>query len=180
MVETHSAQYSANMDDIDRSILATLEKHGRISNDELAARVGLSPSPCLRRVRRLEQTGVIRGYQALVDPAAVGRGLRVFAGVRLIRHARADVVAFERAVIRLPEIIHTHHITGNYDYLLHVEVADLPAYEDFHANRLATLPSVASVTSYVTMKTLSPVQTGAAGPPRSARRRLRIGAWAKG
>lgn len=133
-----------------------------------------------RRVRRLEQTGVIRGYQALVDPAAVGRGLRVFAGVRLIRHARADVVAFERAVIRLPEIIHTHHITGNYDYLLQVEVADLPAYEDFHANRLATLPSVASVTSYVTMKTLSPVQTGAAGAPRSARRRLRIGAWAKG
>jgi DNA-binding Lrp family transcriptional regulator len=82
-------------------------------------------------------------------------------GVRLIRHARADVVAFERAVIRLPEVIHTHHITGNYDYLLHVEVADLPAYEDFHTNRLATLPSVAAVTSYVTMKTLSPVQTDA-------------------
>lgn len=99
--------------------------------------------------------------QALVDPAAVGRGLRVFAGVRLIRHACADVVAFERAVIRLPEVIHTHHITGNYDYLLHVEVADLPAYEDFHTNRLATLPSVAAVTSYVTMKTLSPVQTDA-------------------
>jgi Lrp/AsnC family leucine-responsive transcriptional regulator len=168
------------MDDIDRSILTTLEKHGRISNDELAARVGLSPSPCLRRVRRLEQTGVIRGYQALVDPAAVGRGLRVFAGVRLIRHARAHVVAFERAVIRLPEVIHTHHITGNYDYLLQVEVADLPAYEDFHANRLATLPSVAAVTSYVTMKTLSPVQTGAPGPPRVARRRSRIGAQARG
>ena len=72
-----------------------------------------------------------------------------------------NVVAFERAVIRLPEVIHTHHITGNYDYLLHVEVADLPAYEDFHTNRLATLPSVAAVTSYVTMKTLSPVQTDA-------------------
>ena len=154
-VEVCSAQYSANMDDIDRSILATLEKQGRISNDELAARVGLSPSPCLRRVRRLEQTGVIRGYQALVDPAAVGRGLRVFAGVRLIRHARADVVAFERAVVRLTEVVHTHHVTGNYDYLLQVEVADLPAYEDFHANRLASLPSVAAVTSYVTMKTLS-------------------------
>jgi Lrp/AsnC family transcriptional regulator, leucine-responsive regulatory protein len=147
------------MDDIDRSILATLDKNGRISNDELAARVGLSPSPCLRRVRRLEQTGVIRGYQALIDPAAVGRGLRVFAGVRLIRHARADVVAFEHAVIRLSEVIHTHHVTGNYDYLLQIEVADLPAYEDFHANRLATLPSVAAVTSYVTMKTLSPVST---------------------
>jgi Lrp/AsnC family leucine-responsive transcriptional regulator len=146
------------VDDVDRSILATLEKHGRISNDELAARVGLTPSPCLRRVRRLERTGAIRGYRALVDPAAVGRGLRVFAGVRLVRHARADVVAFETAVIRLPEVVvHTHHVTGNYDYLLQIEVADLAAYEDFHANRLASLPGVAAVTSYVTMKTLSPV-----------------------
>jgi len=87
------------------------------------------------------------GDRALIDPAAVGRGLRVFAGVRLVRHARADVVAFERAVVRLPEVVHTHHVTGNYDYLLQVEVADLPAYEDFHANRLASLPGVAMVTS---------------------------------
>ena len=72
------------MDEVDRSILAVLEKDGRISNAELAARVGLSPSPCLRRVRRLEETGVIRGYRALIDPVAVGRGLRVFAGVRLV------------------------------------------------------------------------------------------------
>ena len=106
-------------------------------------------------MRRLEKTGAIRGYRALIDPAAVGRSLRVFAGVRLVRHARADVVAFERAVVRLPEVVHSHHVTGNYDYLLQVEVADLPAYEDFHANRLASLPSVAMVTSYVTMKTLS-------------------------
>ncbi|HEY2059828.1 MAG TPA: Lrp/AsnC family transcriptional regulator [Amycolatopsis sp.] len=143
------------MDEVDRSILAVLETDGRISNAELAARVGLSPSPCLRRVRRLEETGVIRGYRAVLDPAAVGRGLRVFAGVRLVRHGRADVVAFERAVVRLPGVVHCHHVTGDYDYLLHVEVADLPAYEDFHAHRLAGLPSVAAVTSYVTMKTLS-------------------------
>jgi Lrp/AsnC family leucine-responsive transcriptional regulator len=142
------------MDDVDRSILAVLEKDGRINNADLAARVGLSPSPCLRRVRRLEQTGVIRGYRAIVDPAAVGRGLRVFAGVRLLRHARNDVLAFEREVIRLPEVVHTHHVTGNHDYLLQVEVADLPAYEQFHANRLAGLPGVAAVTSYVAMKTL--------------------------
>ena len=147
------------MDDVDRAILAVLEQHGRINNAELAARVGLSPSPCLRRVRRLEETGVIRGYRALIDPAAVGRSLRVFAGVRLIRHARADVLAFERAVARLTEVVHCHHVTGNYDYLLQVEVADLPAYEDFHANRLADLPGVAAVTSYVTMKTL-PAETG--------------------
>ena len=146
-----------------------LEKHGRISNAELAAQVGLSPSPCLRRVRRLEETGVIRGYRTLIDPAAIGRGLRVFAGVRLVRHARADVVAFERAVIRLPEVVQTHHVTGNYDYLLQVEVADLPAYEDFHANRLATLPGVAAVTSYVTMKTLSADTARPAGRRRGGR-----------
>ncbi|MGW7420540.1 Lrp/AsnC family transcriptional regulator [Streptomyces sp. NPDC054813] len=143
------------MDDVDRSILAVLEKHGRISNAELAARVGLSPSPCLRRVHRLEETGVIRGYRAEIDPAALGRSLRVFAGVRLMRHNRGDVAAFERAVVQLPEVVHVHHVTGNYDYLLQVEVADLPAYEAFHANRLADLPGVATVSSYVTMKTLS-------------------------
>ena len=143
------------MDDVDRAILAVLENNGRISNAELAAQVGLSPSPCLRRVRRLEETGMIRGYRAIVDPAAIGRGLRVFVGVRLLRHARADVAAFERAVVRLPEIACSHHITGNFDYLLQVEVADLPAYEDFHANRLASLPGVAAVNSYVTMKTLT-------------------------
>jgi Lrp/AsnC family transcriptional regulator, leucine-responsive regulatory protein len=144
------------VDEVDRSILGVLERHGRISNSELAARVGLSPSPCLRRVRQLEDAGVIRGYRALVDPAAVGRGLRVFAGVRLVRHTRADVVAFEGGVTRLPAVVACHHITGNFDYLLQVEVADLAAYEDFHANQLATLPAVATVTSYVTMKTLSP------------------------
>jgi len=142
------------VDEVDRSILVVLERHGRISNSELAARVGLSPSPCLRRVRQLEEVGVIRGYRALIDPAAIERGLRVFAGVRLVRHPRAEVVAFETGVIHLPGVVACHHITGNFDYLLQVEVADLPAYEHFHANELAALPGVATVTSYVTMKTL--------------------------
>jgi Lrp/AsnC family transcriptional regulator, leucine-responsive regulatory protein len=147
------------MDDVDRAILAVLERDGRISNNELAARVGLSPSPCLRRVRHLEETGVIRGYRAVIDPAAIGRSLRVMAGVRLVRHARTEVVAFERGIRQLPEVVACHHITGNFDYLLQVEVADLPAYENFHANELAALPGVATVTSYVTMKTLTPADT---------------------
>jgi Lrp/AsnC family leucine-responsive transcriptional regulator len=142
------------MDETDRAIVAVLEREGRISNSELAARVGLSPSPCLRRVRQLEETGVIRGYRAIVDPKAVGRGLRVFAGVRLARHARADVAAFEKAVMQLDEVRACHHITGNFDYLLHVEVADLEAYEDFHAHQMASLPAVATVNSFVIMKTL--------------------------
>jgi Lrp/AsnC family leucine-responsive transcriptional regulator len=144
------------MDEVDRAIVAVLEREGRISNQELAARVGLSPSPCLRRVRHLEETGVIRGYRAIVDAVAVGRGLRVFAGVRLVRHSRRDVVAFEREVVRLPGVVACHHITGAFDYLLHVEVADLPAYEEFHADQLAALPGVATVTSQVCMKTITP------------------------
>jgi Lrp/AsnC family leucine-responsive transcriptional regulator len=102
---------------------------------------------------------VIRGYRAVIDPAAIDRSLRVLVGVRIVRHARTDVVAFERAVIELPEVLYTYHVAGNYDYIRQVEVADLPAYEDFQANRLATLPSVAAVTSYVTMKTLSRATT---------------------
>ena len=149
------AQYPAPMDDIDRRILDVLNTHGRIANADLAAKVGLSPSPCLRRVRRLEDAGVIRGYRAIIDPAAIGRGLRVMVGVRLARHAHADVSAFEAAVVELAEVVETHHVTGNFDYILDVEVADLPAYEEFHANRLAGLPAVAAVNSYVVMKSLS-------------------------
>src|SRR5471032_2700099 len=119
------------MDEVDRSILAVLDTDGRISNAELAQRVGLSPSPCLRRVRRLERTGMISGYRAVIDPAAIGRSLRVLVGVRIGRHARADVVAFERALINLPDVRYMFHVAGNYDYILQVEIADLPAYENF-------------------------------------------------
>jgi Lrp/AsnC family leucine-responsive transcriptional regulator len=142
------------MDEIDRRILNVLHDHGRIANADLAAAVGLSPSPCLRRVRRLEAAGVIRGYRAVIDPAAIGRGLRVIVGVRLARHGLNDVHAFEEAVIDLPEVVETHHVTGNFDYLVHVEVASLGAYEAFHAKRLAGLPGVSTVNSYVVMKTL--------------------------
>lgn len=133
-----------HVDEIDRQILAALEADGRISDAELAGRVGSSRSPCLRRVRRLEAAGVIRSYRTVLDLAAVGRGMRVFAGVRLLRHGRAEGVAFEDAVLRLSEVVHYHHVTDIYDDLLQVEVADPPAYEDFHANRLADLPGVAA------------------------------------
>ena len=132
-----SAQQSAPKDEADRAILAVLEQNGRISNNEPAARVGPPSSPCLRRVRQLEEAGVIRGYRALIDPAAAGRSLRVFAGVRPIRHTRADVIAFERWITHLPGVIACHHITGTFDYLLQAEVAGLPAYENFHADQPA-------------------------------------------
>ncbi len=99
---------------------------------------------------------MILGYRAEIEPTAMGRSLRVLVGVRLVRHDRTEVQAFEKAVVQLSEIAFAHHVTGGFDYLLQVEVVDLPAFEDFHANRLASLPNVGAVTSYVTMKTLIP------------------------
>lgn len=147
------------MDDIDRAILALLQQDGRISNSNLAAAVGLSPSPCLRRVRRLEDDGIILGYGARIRPAALDRGLRVFVGVRLSRHARDAVVAWEREALQLPEVVACHHVTGTFDYLLQIDVADLAAYERFHAVGLAGLPELGAVTSFVVMKTLERAQT---------------------
>jgi Lrp/AsnC family transcriptional regulator, leucine-responsive regulatory protein len=142
------------MDEIDRAILGVLERDGRISNADLAAAVGLSASPCLRRVRRLEDDGIILGYGAKIRPAALNRGLRVFVGVRLSRHARDPVAAWEKAVMQLPEVVACHHVTGSFDYLLQVDIEDLSAYERFHAAGLANLPELGAVTSFVVMKTL--------------------------
>ncbi|WP_137844622.1 Lrp/AsnC family transcriptional regulator [Microbacterium sp. 2FI] len=144
------------MDDIDRAILAVLERDGRISNADLAEAVGLSPSPCLRRVRRLEDDGIITGYRAVIRPSAMDRGLRVIVGVRLSRHARDAVAAWESGVTRLPAVTACHHVTGSFDYLLQVDVKDLAAYERFHAEALAGLPELGAVTSFVVMKTLEP------------------------
>lgn len=142
------------MDDIDRAILLVLEQDGRISNADLAAAVGLSASPCLRRVRRLEDDGIITGYGARIRPAALNRGLRVFVGVRLSHHARDRVAAWEMAVLQLSEVRACHHVTGTFDYLVQVEVADLEAYQRFHAEALVGLPELGAVTSFVVMKTL--------------------------
>ena len=154
LVNTECAQYSFTMDDIDRAILDVLERDGRISNADLAVAVGLSASPCLRRVRRLEEDGIILGYGAKIRPSALNRGLRVLVGVRLSRHARDSVTAWEKAVMQLPEVVACHHVTGTFDYLLQVDVADLAAYEHFHADGLAALPELGAVTSFVVMKTL--------------------------
>ncbi|OXM43860.1 DNA glycosylase AlkZ-like family protein [Amycolatopsis alba] len=154
-----------------RSTMMRATQHLMSAADFRLVRPALAP--LLRRVQRnafgSRTTGVDLG-ELVADTAELleGSGVltrpelgRALARTRLLRHGRADVVAFERAVTRLPEIRYCHHITGNYDYLLHIEVADLPAYEHFHAHSLAGLPSVAAVTSYITMKTLTP------GPPES-------------
>lgn len=141
----------ADFDLITQRILRELSEDGRISNLELADRVGLSPSACLRRVQDLERRGVITGYRAVMNPAALGVGFVAYIGVGLGEHSKAAQEGFERAVSLAPEVIECHNITGTIEYLLRIECADLPSYKTFHTDVLGTLPHVTSITSYVVM-----------------------------
>ncbi|WP_425041253.1 Lrp/AsnC family transcriptional regulator [Primorskyibacter sp. S187A] len=138
-------------DDINDRILQELERDGRLSNLELADRIGLSPSACLRRVAALEQEGVIQGYRACIDRSKLGAGFVAYIGVGLSAHSKAAQEAFERAISRSPEVRECHNITGTIEYLLRVECADIRAYKVFHTEVLGTLPHVNSITSYVVM-----------------------------
>lgn len=139
------------IDDIDRRILRELQRNGRLSNLELAERVGLSPSATSRRVAELERSGVISGYRAVLDPAKLGQGFTAYITVGLSLHTKAAQEAFERAMETAPQVRECHNITGVVEYLLRVETADLVAYKNFHTNVLGTLPQVNSITSYIVM-----------------------------
>jgi DNA-binding Lrp family transcriptional regulator len=140
------------MDPVDRAIIEQLERNGRLTNVELAGLVGLSPSPCLRRVRHLERTGIISGYHARVDPVAAGRGFEVVVLIDMMLKDRATVVAFENRVGELAEVVECRRMFGVPDYLLWVAVSDQVAYEAFLIDHLADLPGVARLTSQLTMK----------------------------
>ncbi|MGB2200361.1 MAG: Lrp/AsnC family transcriptional regulator [Pseudooceanicola atlanticus] len=137
------------MDEINRKILRELTRDGRVSNLELAGRVGLSPSACLRRVQELERSGVIRGYRAVLDPQKMGVGFTAFVTVGLKDHTKAAQEAFEHAIADAPEVRECHNITGSWEYLLRVEAADLASYKSFHTDVLGTVPQVSAITSYV-------------------------------
>lgn len=141
----------AKNDAITDKILRELSRDGRISNLELADRVGLSPSACLRRVQELERSGVITGYRAVINPAARGIGFAAYVGVGLSNHSKASQEQFERAMTRAPEVVECHNITGTIEYLLRVECADLAAYKTFHTDVLGIVPYVNAITSYVLM-----------------------------
>lgn len=138
------------MDSKDRQIIRALQRDGRMTNQDLAEAVNLSPSPCLRRVRNLEASGVIRGYSADVDAAAYGMAITVFVRIRLERHNETDVQSFEGKVRRMDEVLECHVLTGAMDYQLRVLVPDLEAYESFIRNRIHPIGGIASIdTSFV-------------------------------
>ena len=147
-------EYPLALDEIDRRILGELQRNGRLTNQELAARVGVSPSPCWRRVRVLEEAGVIRGYAALVDSGALGLRVSVFINVTLERQEEKALTVFEGAVAEWPEVMECYLMTGDADYLLRVVVADLAAYERFLMQKLTKIPGIASIKSSFALRTV--------------------------
>jgi Lrp/AsnC family transcriptional regulator, leucine-responsive regulatory protein len=144
----------STLDAIDRRIVAELQGDARLSNVELADRVGLSPSPCLRRVKRLEREGYIEGYRAALRRDRVGLGVSVFLGVKIDGHANDRALKFEEAVTAMPEVIACHLVSGEADYLLEVVVPDLEQYQRFLIGRLLNLPIVREVRSNIAIQTL--------------------------
>lgn len=142
------------LDRIDQAILAELQRHGRLSNRELAEKVHLSESACLRRVRALEEAGVIDRYAALVSQSKVGLPGNVFVSITLNRQEQADLAAFEEAVKRVPEVMECYLMTGAQDYLLRVVVSDPADFERLHSQHLTRLPGVARVQSSFALRTV--------------------------
>lgn len=140
------------LDAIDRRILQALQKDGRLQNVDLAREVGLSPSPCLRRVRLLEEAGVIERYVAVLNPAKIGKGLSVFARVWLKGQDADTVDHFTEAVQLLPQVVECHLMAGDCDFLLRVVAADLDDYRQFLKNHLTRIPGVQSVKTEVPMQ----------------------------
>ena len=143
-----------DLDPIDRRIVAELQIDGRLSNVELADKVGLLPSPCLRRVKRLERDGYIEGYRAALRRDRVGLGFSVFVGVKIDGHANERALAFEKTIITMPEVIACHLVSGEADYFLEVVVPDLGDYQHFLVNKLLNLPIVREVRSNIAIQTL--------------------------
>lgn len=139
------------LDDINTRILRVLAQDGRISNLDLAERVGLSPSACLRRVQELERSGTIKGYRAVIDSAKTGTGFVAYVTVGLNSHTKAAQEAFERAISRAIEVRECHNVTGTVEYLLRVETRDLSHYKHWHTEILGVLPQVQAITTFVVM-----------------------------
>jgi DNA-binding Lrp family transcriptional regulator len=140
------------MDAIDRKILALLQDEGRLTVTGLADRVGLSIAPCHRRLRELERTGAIRGYRAVVDPAAVGRGFEVLVSVTMDREDAETIAAFEAGLAAIPDVVHAERLFGEPDYFVRVATADIAAYQFLRDETLARLPGVLRMTSTIVMK----------------------------
>jgi DNA-binding Lrp family transcriptional regulator len=140
------------VDAIDRKILAAIQQDGRVTLTELGDRVGLTVSPCHRRLRELEQSGAIRGYRAVVDPASLGLTFEALVFVTMNQEDRETLLAFEKGVAAIPNVVQAERLFGDPDYLLRIVVADLQAFQNLEDDRLCALPGVQRLTSTLVMK----------------------------
>ncbi|WP_333793096.1 Lrp/AsnC family transcriptional regulator [Hyphomicrobium sp.] len=143
-----------SLDEIDLKILSALQADGRMTNADLADRIGLSATPCLRRVKALEQAGAITGYRALLDRAKVGLGLTVMVGVKVDGHRDENARVIQAAFIEMPEVVACHLLSGETDFLLEVVVPDLAHYEQFLLGKLLLLPMVKDIRSNIVIRTV--------------------------
>lgn len=143
-----------SLDALDRRILQALQGDARLHNNELAHRVGLSPSPCLRRVRMLEDGGTIARYVAVLDGSSVGLPMTIFCRVTLDRQDKRGIEGFAQAIAGVPEVLECHLMAGSYDYLLKVAAASLDDYQRFQMQHLTPLPGVRNVVTEIPLKTL--------------------------
>ena len=147
-----SASAKPALDRIDINILRELQADARLRNVVLAERVGLSPSPCLRRVKLLEEAGAIAGYRTVLDRPSVGLGLTVFAGIRVERHTDANADAFVSAVLAMPEVVACHLVSGDVDFLIEIVVPDMSTYESTVLRRFLSMPAVRDIRSNFAMR----------------------------
>jgi len=150
-----------DLDDFDRKILAALQADARLSNVDLAEQVGLSPSPCLRRVRRLEEEGYIRGYRAVLDRRKLGLGLTVYVDIKVEKHSAENAASHQRMLEAIPEVVSAHMVSGQADFFAEVVVPDLAAYEELLTQRLLSLPMVKDIRSNFVIR---PIKTDGALP----------------
>lgn len=148
-----------NLDRLDRKILIELQKNARISNVELAKLIGLSPTPCLERVKRLDQQGYIKGYHAIVEPEKVGAAMLVFVEITLVKTSVDIFEEFSTAVQDLEDIQECHLVSGNFDYLLKTRVADMSSYRRLLGDVLLRLPGVSESRTYVVMESVKQTTT---------------------
>ena len=140
------------MDKFNNNILSELQKEGRMSNIQLAERVGLSPSACLRRVQELEQSGYILGYRAIINNKKLGLGFVAYVSVGLKTHVKQAQRNFEAVMDQAAEVLECHNVTGSFEHILRVETEDLTSYKKFHTDVLGDLPQVATISTHVVME----------------------------
>ena len=146
------AQLIMKNDTFNEQILQELKNNGRIANSELAEKIGLSPSACLRRVEELENSGLIKGYRAIFDSELMGNGFIAYVTVGLGEHTKESQHAFEQAIILAQEVKECHNVTGSFEYILRVETHSLKTFKAFHTDVLGTLPQVTTISTHVVME----------------------------